>query len=577
VTKIWTGLRATMALVCWLSAFAQAQQPDQPLQHVTLQLKWKHQFEFAGFYAAAQMGFYRDAGMEVRFAEAGPGIDPIEEVRSGKVEFGVATSDLIVERGKGQPVVVLASIFQHSPLIFVARRDLASTIHDLAGKRVMVNPYESAELLAYLLTEGIDPASLILVPQSLQIGDLANGKVAAMSMYQTNALFDLKRSGIDFVQFSPRAGGIDFYGDVLFTTEECVRKQPKLVQAFRQASLRGWKYAMEHKPELIDLILAKYPSAKNRAQLEFEAQQMEALIQPSVVEIGYTNRGRWENIARTYGELGMLPKAVKLEDFLYDPNTKQDLRWLYWSLAGSLLAVVVAGGITLYMHRLNRKLQHEVTERQGAESNLRVAHDTLKSHLLKIQDLQRQLHEQAIRDHLTGLYNRRYMEDAFDRELARAAREAYPVGVVIMDVDHFKRVNDTHGHQAGDAILAALGGLLRQRSRSGDFVCRYGGEEFLLVMPNAPLEQAVQRAEAWREEFANMKVQSGEQALRTTISMGVAVYPAHGATPEQLILAADQALLRAKSSGRNRVAVAPGAAPPPPAGARNSVGQAGAV
>jgi diguanylate cyclase (GGDEF)-like protein len=573
------GLAALLASIGWLaSVAAYAQSGSASLKPVTLQLKWKHQFQFAGFYAAKEKNYYRSAGLDVTFAEAGPGIDPIEEVLSARAQFGVATSDLIVQRGKGHPVVVLASIFQHSPLIFVARRDLAATIHGLAGKRVMVNPYESAELFAYLLKEGIDPKSLILVPQSLQTAELVNGRVAAMAVYLTNELYDLKRSGIDIAQFSPQSSGIDFYGDVLFTSEDQIRRNPEMVKAFREASLRGWKYAMANQRELIDLILAEYPTAKKLPQLEFEAKQMEHLIQPAVVELGYTNPGRWQNIADTYAELGMVPQGFKVDRFVYDPNPVQDLRWLYLSLAGSLLAALLAGAVTLHVYRLYRKLRHEVAQRQSAQANLRLAHETLKSHLLKIQDLQRQLQEQAIRDHLTGLYNRRYMEDAVDRELARAEREGYQVSLVVMDVDHFKRINDTYSHPAGDAMLAALGKMLRQRSRSGDIACRYGGEEFLLVMPNVPIDQAVQRAEAWREEFGAMTVRFGEHIMQTTLSLGVAAYPMHGATPHQLILAADHALLRAKSSGRDRVIVAHGGG----AGAiatqsatRNPVGQLG--
>jgi len=147
-------------------------------------------------------------------------------------------------------------------------------------------------------------------------------------------------------------------------------------------------------------------------------------------------------------------------------------------------------------HRLNGRLIvfRDVTDRKNVEKDLRYAMDRMQTQLIEIGLLQSQLREQAIRDALTNLFNRRYLEETLERELARAARERYPLCIVMIDIDHFKDVNDTHGHEAGDRVLRALAELVTKQSRHGDFVCRFGGEEFVLVMPNIGIEIAKERA-----------------------------------------------------------------------------------
>ena len=167
------------------------------------------------------------------------------------------------------------------------------------------------------------------------------------------------------------------------------------------------------------------------------------------------------------------------------------------------------------------------------------------------------LRNQSIRDALTGLFNRRYMEESLERELRRAVRNNQSVALLMLDIDHFKRVNDTFGHQAGDTLLRAFGEFLKQRTRGQDVVCRYGGEEFVLVLSGSSVDGACQLAEILRKEVRHLAVQHAGQVLgEINISIGVSAYPNQGATPEELLRAADQALYRAKSEGRDRVVVA---------------------
>jgi diguanylate cyclase (GGDEF)-like protein/PAS domain S-box-containing protein len=171
--------------------------------------------------------------------------------------------------------------------------------------------------------------------------------------------------------------------------------------------------------------------------------------------------------------------------------------------------------------------------------------------------LRETLRSQAIRDPLTGLFNRRYLEESFDRELHRAARNQTPLSVILMDLDHFKRFNDTFGHEAGDLLLCEVGGLLKSSVRGGDILCRYGGEEFLLVMPEATLDAAQQRADLLRDKIKQLAlVYQGQPLGRVTMSLGVAAYPLHGHAATDIVRAADRALYRAKADGRDRVVVA---------------------
>ena len=174
-------------------------------------------------------------------------------------------------------------------------------------------------------------------------------------------------------------------------------------------------------------------------------------------------------------------------------------------------------------------------------------------------ELERRIEEVRLlsdRDPLTNLYNRRYMQEALEREMQLATQSCYSVGVVILDLDHFKRFNDTFGHDAGDALLCALGEVLKSSIRSQDIACRFGGEEFVLILPEASLADATWLAKDLRVSVGNLKVKHRSQPLGSvTVSTGVAVFPTHGATADTVLRAADSALYRAKVCGRDRVEV----------------------
>lgn len=193
---------------------------------------------------------------------------------------------------------------------------------------------------------------------------------------------------------------------------------------------------------------------------------------------------------------------------------------------------------------------------RSAREKLRQNEQDLQQQLAEIQALQSQLLEQANKDPLTGLYNRRYLDATLAREWARCQREHQPLSLIAIDIDHFKHINDSHGHAAGDAMLCAIASLLAEKARTYDVVCRYGGEEFLLMLPNASETVARERAEECRSLVENMALSTEFGTLTCTLSVGVACYPLHAASVQTLQRLADHALYRAKQQGRNRVVVA---------------------
>ncbi|MEO8005186.1 MAG: ABC transporter substrate-binding protein [Betaproteobacteria bacterium] len=360
-------MRRLLALLAFVAmpAFAGAT-PGKP---ITLQLYWKHQFQFAGYYAAIERGFYRDAGFDVAVREPQEGIDPIDMVLSGGADYGVGASELALRRGRGQPIVAIATILQHSPLVLITLGS-GTSLQELVGKKVMMMPHET-ELIAYLQFEGLPLDRLEVVPHTYDVKDLLSHKVDAMSGYSTDEIYRLKQSGKSYSVFSPRSSGIDFYGDTLFTTNKRSAAHPDEVAAFRDASLRGWQYAMDHPGEVADLIIARYSQRKNRDELLFEAEEMRRLMQPQLIEIGHMNPGRWQHIAEIYAQRGMLPTGYSLDGLMFGSKYgtgRQVSNAVLVIGIGVLLAICAIIGA---LWRTNRRLSREVAERGKEQAELR--------------------------------------------------------------------------------------------------------------------------------------------------------------------------------------------------------------
>lgn len=198
-------------------------------------------------------------------------------------------------------------------------------------------------------------------------------------------------------------------------------------------------------------------------------------------------------------------------------------------------------------------LMQDISEQENTAQLLKQQNAQLKQRLTDIEQLKNRIREQSIRDPLTNLYNRRFLNEFMERELALARRNQKPLAVVMLDLDHFKQLNDQFGHQTGDKVIEMVAKHLLRQSRRTDVLFRYGGEEFLVILPNTNATQALHLAENWRLHVEQAQIFAKHQAITITLSAGISVYPEQGTTAFNLIQAADEALYQAKASGRNQV------------------------
>ncbi|WP_191965731.1 ABC transporter substrate-binding protein [Oryzomonas sagensis] len=630
------------------------------LTPVTLQLKWKHQFQFAGYYAAVEKGYYRDAGLVVTLREATQGSDPAEAVLNGEAQFGVGGSSLVLLRAEGKPVVALAAILQHSPLgILSLNANNIRNVHDLAGRRVMLEPM-SAEVMALFRAEGVPDNAIKVVPHEFSLEKLLNGEVDAASVYSTTEPYQLEKRRIAYSIIYPERSGIDFYGDTLFTRREVVQKQPEMVRQFRDASLRGWKYALEHQDEMIDLILKRYNTHRlTRGQLAYEAGELQKLIRPDLMEVGYMNPGRWQHIADTYSQLGLIPaaKPFPLESFLHAGEQPRLPDWLYGTLGAAMAIIIAVSVVAIRFHYLNAALNDQMQLRDKAEAKLRklsaaiiqspvsiVITDTagaieyvnpkfceltgytaeevagqnprilrgsilppefysdlwrtilagglwhgeflnkkkngelfwehatiapiwdaqgeltnfiaIKEDITERKTLQEKLDHMAHHDELTGLPNRALFFDRIGRALAHAKRSQTGFALLFVDLDGFKTINDTYGHDSGDALLRETARRLAGCVRDSDTVARMGGDEFaVMLLDVADLGHITQVAEKMLTLLSLPFMFKGLEC-HVGASIGISIFPQDGDAVDTLMNTADMAMYRVKQGAKNNYAFA---------------------
>ena len=306
---------------------------------VRLQLKWPHHYLFAGYYAAKEKGYYKAAGLDVELLPNKPGEDPVQKVLDGNAEFGVGTSDLLLRREQGAPVVVLAVILQQSG-------------RDLTGRRIQVEH-----------KNGASPDKINPLAQSFRAEDLAAGTIDSVCTNDEDEPSARNTSTSGNGVSAAASPGADFYGDNLFTTESQIKLKPEMVRAFREASLKGWEYAMMHPEEMVQLIHARYSQRYSIEHLRFEARQIEPLLQTQFVEIGHINPNRWRRMAEVYIGLGMMRPDFDFNGFLYEPMpSPTDLKWFYGGFITVLLLLVAAVLVALRFSRLSTTLKNTIAD-----------------------------------------------------------------------------------------------------------------------------------------------------------------------------------------------------------------------
>ncbi|WP_076539526.1 EAL domain-containing protein [Shewanella sp. UCD-KL21] len=734
---------------------------------VYLQLRWHHQFQFAGYYAALEKGFYQEEGLEVRLLEGDPQHLPVTEVLSGNALYAVGNSEVLYHRLLGEPLIALAAIFQHSPSILLTLKESGiRSAHDLIGRRVMLaNKDKDADFLTMLVNEGISLSQLEIVPSSFQLDDLITGKVDAFNSYITNEPYVLAQANVPYDIIDPVSYRVDFYSDIFFTTEAELNNYPKRVAAMRRATLKGWRYAMDNPEEIVDVLMARYQVNKTREHLLYEANAMQNLILPNLIQIGHMNPDRWQHMANTFAKAGLVNDIRHLDGFIYHDSPTSTPNWLYPVLSMALFLVVLASSIILYMHLFNRRLADAKTTLQQSEERFRalseatyggiVIHDqgrilecnnglstitgfsyseligmdglkliakeyleavktrmrqddrnsfeaeglrkdgtryplsikgknitykgcnarvievidisknkkieeqlklaasvftharegimitdidgviidvnatfsaitgyereevigrnprflnsgrhnseffnrmwaslleykqwsgelwnkrkngdifaelitisavtdsegqtqnyvALFSDITSMKRHQQQLEHIAHYDPLTGLANRVMLAERLDHAMSQSIRRGKFLAVAYLDLDGFKAVNDTYGHNVGDELLITLSQLMSETLRDGDILARIGGDEFIALLVDLESMRDCELVLERMLEVATCPIKAAGSILQVSTSIGVTLYPQDGVSADQLIRHADQAMYIAKQSGKNR-------------------------
>lgn len=752
------------------------------LEKVSLQLSWKHQFEYAGYYAAKEKGYYKEVGLDVEFKEMSFALKDsvIDDVISGKTTYAIDYSSIIQSYMDGNPVVLVANFFKHSPLVIASQKDIRIP-PDLIGKRFMggKDALKNTSILLMLKKFGIDEKDFTDVAQTFSINEFINKEVDATTIFLTNQAFTLDKLGYEYNIINPEKYGAEFYVDNLFTSKQEVMKHPLRVKNFKEATIRGWQYALENKEEIINLILTKYNTQnKTKAQFEYEAKQIQNLMLTTVYPIGSISLERVKRIAETYMELGLVSKnaQVNFDAFIFDKQsnylnftraqkdyllTKQRLTFcidpdwmpfeqldksgIYRGLTSDYFAIfqkklsidlelvptrdwmqtlafakerkcdilslamqtddrqsyldftkpyvnvplvlatkldipfidqlehlenktigiieghayaqiieqkyknlkivfvddtndglqkVTQGKIfgfvgtlatvaykfqTDYIGELkvsakfdealnlsiavrndepilvtifnrliddvntvkrqailnkyislnyeqhmdydlmiqvsiaililffaimlwNRSLHKEKKRTQFALDELRIAEKLLEEKNVQLEKI-------SVTDKLTGIYNRAKLDENLLKEISRSKRTEDIFAVIMIDIDHFKEVNDTYGHQIGDEVLIGITNIIKKDIRRIDTFGRWGGEEFLIICPHASKIGALKKAEDIRTAIeANYFPKVGNK----TASLGVALYRSEDSV-SSLMNRVDIALYEAKKAGRNKV------------------------
>ena len=314
--------KLTIFILLFLHTSASAKHED--LQHVSVQLEWKHQFEFAGFYAALEQGFYKDIGLDVKIKEYDSNIDIVSDVLNGVSTYGMSSSHLILERLSGKKIVQLASYLKQNALVLITKPNI-KTIEDLKNKKVMAatNELKGTSLAAMFQEHHLDTSDINVIPHSFNINAFANGDIDAMTAFISNQPFFLDQKQIPYKIFNPSEDGIYSYDVELFTSESEAKHHPFRTQNFIDATRKGWEYALSHKDEIIELIYQKYSKEKSREALYYEANIIHKLMKIDLFKIGAIVPELTQLNTNMYVQLGMVDKHWDLKGFIFDPKPRK--------------------------------------------------------------------------------------------------------------------------------------------------------------------------------------------------------------------------------------------------------------
>jgi len=368
-------------------------------EKISLQLLWKHQFEFAGYYMAKEKGFYKDVGLEIEIKEFKFGINIISDVLNGTSDIGISHSDVILEKLRGKKLLILNAMLQSSPYVLISqKRNDLRTIKDFKNKKIMIsNDLEAnAAISSMLKINDISKTDYITVKHTFNPEDITNNHADLQTAYISNEPYELKQKGIEIEIFNPRNYGFNFYDDISFTSLKCKYDHPESLKKFQEASLLGWKYAFNHIDETVDVILKQYNTQKkSKEALLYEANILKSLAMPNKVPLGNTEMSRIEEIANVYRLIGATNNSnEELEDIIFKPyNFLENLKTFLTLkvIFIILLSVIIIIYLIIYRQNILKKqnlvledlINDKTQELQEANQNLedKVAQKTKKLEL----------------------------------------------------------------------------------------------------------------------------------------------------------------------------------------------------
>ena len=354
---------------------------DKELEPVSIQLKWFYQYQFAGIIMAKEKGFYERTGLDVTLKERDPSKNNILQVIEGDSEYGMADSVILRYRAQGHPVKALASIFQHNPMVLISRKGSGIVSpFEIKGKSISYQEGLDDSIITSILDFArLSHNDIIKKPMDFSHIDFITGKVDISEAYLSIEPYWMKEKyGVEVNVIDPKNYGIDFYGDIIFTTEDEIKNHPQRVEAFKAASLEGWAYALQHQDETIKTILEKYNTRDlNYEQLLYEARVTKNLIATEYIPLGEIRKERFSVLKKLY-----LPKGIKAKDLdnavntlIYDPNEKKNIfiQYLYPILAVSLTLLLLVLLLSYYNGRLSRLVTKRTQELEESKRQAELA------------------------------------------------------------------------------------------------------------------------------------------------------------------------------------------------------------
>jgi len=300
----------------------------QKLEKISLQLQWKDQFQFAGYYIAKEKGFYKEAGLDVELKKYHFGLDPVKDVLENKTNFGIGRISLIVNRSKNDKIVLLYATFQTSPLVLAAKQSSnIKNLKDLKNKKISLSGTDSGPLIfTVLASEQVSKNNIKQISTPNKIQSLIDDEIDIGSFYTSNQIYILEKQGVKLNIFNPSNYGFDFYGDLLFTSEDEIENNPHRVKRFKEASLKGWRYAFNNIEETVDLILQKYNiQNKTKEELLYEAKILKQLAYKNNNKLGDIDKYRIQSTHNLYKLTGVVNGKLDIDKFIYKSNQSLNL------------------------------------------------------------------------------------------------------------------------------------------------------------------------------------------------------------------------------------------------------------